>query len=39
MRRRFGDGRAISLFTLGTMRALGSIEQMEAVLKLSLIHI
>ena len=33
MRRRFGDGRAISLFTLGTMRALGSIEQMEAVLK------
>ena len=33
MRRRFGDGRAISLFTLGTMRALGSIEQMETVLK------
>ena len=28
MRRTFGRGRAISLFSLGTMRALGSADQM-----------
>jgi len=32
-RRSFGRGRAVSLFTLGTMRALGSPAQMEAVLR------
>lgn len=31
-RRPFGDGRAVSLFTLGTMRALQGPEAMEAVL-------
>ena len=32
MRRAFGRGRAISLFSLGTMRALGSADQMAEVL-------
>ena len=33
MRRPFGTGRPVSLFTLGTMRALGSVEQMSEVLQ------
>ena len=33
MRRAFGRGRAISLFSLGTMRALGSVDQMAEVLE------
>ena len=32
-RRAFGDGPAVSLFTLGTMRALQSPEQMLSVLR------
>ena len=32
MKRPFGQGRPVSLFTLGTMRALGSVEQMAEVL-------
>ncbi len=31
--RPFGKGRKVSLFTLGTMRAIGSKEEMQAVLK------
>ena len=33
MRRPFGAGRPVSLFTLGTMRALGSREQMHEVVQ------
>ena len=33
MRRRFGRGRPVSLFSLGTMRALGSQDQMVSVLR------
>ena len=33
VRRAFGRGRAISLFSLGTMRALGSVDQMAEVLE------
>ncbi|CRY92838.1 aldo/keto reductase family protein [Synechococcus sp. WH 8103] len=33
MRRPFGAGRPVSLFTLGTMRALGSLEQMQEVVQ------
>ena len=32
-RRSFGAGRPVSLFTLGTMRAIGSVEQMASVLE------
>jgi len=32
VKRPFGQGRPVSLFTLGTMRALGSVEQMAEVL-------
>ena len=35
-RRPFGRGRQVSLFTLGTMRALGSPAQMEEVLRAAL---
>ena len=35
-RRPFGDGRPVSLFTLGTMRALESPEAMAAVLEAAL---
>ncbi len=33
VRRPFGDGRPVSLFTLGTMRALDGVETMAAVLE------
>ena len=33
MKRAFGQGRPVSLFTLGTMRALSSAQQMTAVLR------
>ena len=33
MKRSFGKGRPVSLFTLGTMRALSSAQQMTAVLR------
>ena len=33
MKRSFGKGRRVSLFTLGTMRALSSAQQMTAVLR------
>lgn len=33
MKRSFGRGRAVSLFSLGTMRALGSADQMAEVLE------
>ena len=36
MKRPFGEGRPISLFTLGTMRAVGSSAQMTAVLDAAL---
>lgn len=36
MKRCFGRGRPVSLFTLGTMRALASAQQMGAVLKAAL---
>ncbi|MEB3194638.1 MAG: aldo/keto reductase, partial [Cyanobacteriota bacterium] len=32
-RRPFGDGRPVSLFTLGTMRALDSPQALEAVVR------
>ena len=32
-RRPFGQGPAVSLFTLGTMRALGSSNQMYSIVK------
>ena len=35
-RRPFGRGPAVSLFTLGTMRALGGVDQLEAVLAAAL---
>ena len=35
-RRAFGSGPAVSLFTLGTMRALGSPQQLEQVLEAAL---
>ena len=36
MRRPFGNGREVSLFSLGTMRALASPDQMLSVLKAAL---
>ena len=36
MRRPFGNGRSVSLFSLGTMRALASPDQMLSVLKAAL---
>ena len=35
-KRRFGDGPPVSLFTLGTMRALESPSQLQAVLEAAL---